>query len=151
MTNTQIQLACPEKPAGSFYLHETMLVNPITYALFVDALTHDGPRNLSRIGLDTVCNQLVPPGLDLEDLLGTEAMALVLGVTDLLSYGYIGNTEPPAKPYAQSRENCNFDIIVPPFESRLIQLAVIKQNQSAFTRTNCGRLRLCMFDNCQLW
>lgn len=102
VTNTQIQLACPEKPAGSFCLHETMLVNPISYALFVDALTHDGPGNLSRIGLDTVCNQLVPPGLGLEDLLGTEAMALVLIVVDLLSYGYTGNTEPPVKPYAQS-------------------------------------------------
>jgi hypothetical protein len=53
-----------------------MLINPIAYALFVYSLTHDGPGNLSRIGFDTVCNQLVPPGLGLEDVLGTEAIAL---------------------------------------------------------------------------
>lgn len=102
VTNTQIQLACPGKLAGGFYLHETMLVNPIAYALFVDALTHDGPGNLSRIDLDTVCNQLLPPGLGLEDLLGTEVMAVVLGAVDTLSYGYVGNTEPPIKSYARS-------------------------------------------------
>jgi hypothetical protein len=53
-----------------------MLINPIAYALFVDSLTHDGPGIPSRIGFDTVCNQLVPPGLGLEEFLGTEAIAL---------------------------------------------------------------------------
>jgi hypothetical protein len=101
VTNTQIQLACPGKPAGSFYLHETMLVNPVAYALFVDAMTHDGPGQLSRIDLDTVCDQLVPPGLGLEDLLGTEAVTVVLGVLDTLSYGEYVDIEPPIKPYAR--------------------------------------------------
>lgn len=49
VTNTQIQLACPGKPVGSFYLHEAMLVRPVAYALFVDALTHDGPGGLHEI------------------------------------------------------------------------------------------------------
>lgn len=103
VTNAQIQLVCPGKPAGSIYLHETMLVNPIAYALFVDALTHDGPGQLSRIDLDTVCSQLVPPGLDLDDLLGTEAATAVLAVLDILSYGYLGdNTEPPLKNYTRT-------------------------------------------------
>lgn len=103
VTNTQIQLACPGKPAGLLYLHETMLVNPIAYALVVDALTQDGPGQLSRIDLDTVCGQLVPPGLDLDDLLGTEAVAAVLGPLDILSYGYLGdNVEPPLKSYART-------------------------------------------------
>ncbi|KAJ5308585.1 hypothetical protein N7508_003964 [Penicillium antarcticum] len=54
VTNAQIQLACPGEPAGGFYLHETTLVNPIAYALFVDALTHDGSGDLSRIDLNTL-------------------------------------------------------------------------------------------------
>lgn len=103
VTNAQIQLACPGMPAGLLYLHETMLVNPVAYALFVDALTHDGPGQLSRIDLDDVCGQLVPPGLDLEDLLGTEAMAAILGSLDIVSYGYLGgNTELPLKNYART-------------------------------------------------
>ncbi|KAJ5179692.1 hypothetical protein N7492_002902 [Penicillium capsulatum] len=102
-SNTQIQLACPGMPAGLVYFHETMLVNPIAYALFVDALTHDGPGQLSRIDLDSVCSQLLPPGLGLDDLLGTEAVATVLGTLDILSYGYLGdNTEPPLKSYARA-------------------------------------------------
>ena len=101
VTNNQIQLACPGKPAGSFYTHAAMLVNPIAYALFVDALTHDGPGQLSRIDLDSVCNQLVPPRLDLDDLLGTEAMAVLYGTVDTLSYDNKGDDsrEPPLKDY----------------------------------------------------
>ncbi|KAJ5095224.1 hypothetical protein N7532_007515 [Penicillium argentinense] len=99
VSNVQIQLACPGLPAGSYYLHETMLVNPLAYALFVDALTHDGPGRLSRVGLDTVCNQLVAPGLGLTDLLGTEAMALIYGSMDTLTYGSFGDGEPPVKKY----------------------------------------------------
>ncbi|KAJ5281404.1 hypothetical protein N7478_006776 [Penicillium angulare] len=99
VTNTQIQLACPGKPAGGFYTHEAMLVNPIAYALFVDALTHDGPGELSRIDLDTVCDQIVPLGLGLDDLLGTEAMAVIYGIVDTLSYGESEPQEPPLKYY----------------------------------------------------
>jgi hypothetical protein len=100
VSNVQIQVGCPGLPAGGFYLHETMLVNPLAFALFADALTHDGPGELSRVDLNTVCNQLVPPGLGLDDLLGTEVMALVYGSLDTLTYGYVGDSEPPIKEYA---------------------------------------------------
>lgn len=100
VSNVQIQLGCPGLPGGGFYLHETMLVNPLAYALFQDAITHDGPGLLSRVDLGTVCNQLVPPGLGLEDLLGTEVMALVYGSLDTLAYGYVGDDEPVVKEYA---------------------------------------------------
>lgn len=105
-TNTQIQLACRGKPAGSFYLHETMLVNPLAYALFVDALTHEGPGDLSRIDLDTICNQFLLPELELDDLLGTEAVATVFGPLDTLAYALShaenNGTEPALMPYARS-------------------------------------------------
>lgn len=99
--NSQIQLACPGKTAGSVYLHETMLVNPLAYALFVDALTHDGPGDLSRIDLDEVCDQVVPPGLDLDDFLGTEVAATGLGTVNSMMYGNHSNVELPLKMYAK--------------------------------------------------
>jgi hypothetical protein len=99
VSNTQLQLACPGQIAGSFYTHEGMLVNPLAWALAVDALTHDGPGDLSRIDLDTVCGQFLPPGLTLEDFLGTEA-TLVLAAVNIIEYGYIGEDEPPIKAYA---------------------------------------------------
>jgi hypothetical protein len=62
-TNIQIQMACPGLPAGSLYTHDPLLFNSLVYALFADALTHDGPADLSRIDLDTVCNQIIAPAL----------------------------------------------------------------------------------------
>lgn len=104
--NTPIQLACRGKPAGSFYFHSTMLVNPLAYALFVDALTHEGPGDLSRIDLDTVCDQLLPPMLGLKDLLGTETVTTVLGPLDTLAYALShvddNGTEPAVMAYARS-------------------------------------------------
>ncbi|KAJ6024419.1 hypothetical protein N7540_005216 [Penicillium herquei] len=96
VSNTQVQVACPGKRAGVFYTHEGMLVNPVAYALFVDALTHDGPGKLSRIDLETVCNQIVPPGLGDEDLFGTEAMAIGYGLVDTLSYDDKGDGKEPS-------------------------------------------------------
>ncbi|KAJ5714973.1 uncharacterized protein N7483_012154 [Penicillium malachiteum] len=96
VSNTQVQIACPGKRAGGFYTHESMLVNPVAYALFVDALTHDGPGNLSRIDLKTVCDQVVPPGLGKEDLFGTEAMAIGYGLVDTLSYDDKGDGKEPS-------------------------------------------------------
>lgn len=57
VTNNQVQLVCPRQVAGSIYTHESMLVSPIVWALVVDALTHDGPGQTSRIDLDSVCEQ----------------------------------------------------------------------------------------------
>ncbi|KAJ6051897.1 hypothetical protein N7460_002431 [Penicillium canescens] len=102
VTNTQIQLACPGLPAGTFYTHDPMLFNPLVYALFVDALTHEGPADLSRVDLDTVCNQILAPGLVLTDLLGTEVEVYVYNVIDFMSFGYMGSSEePPIKDYAR--------------------------------------------------
>ncbi|KAJ5367212.1 hypothetical protein N7541_001153 [Penicillium brevicompactum] len=102
-TNTQIQLACPGLPAGGFYFHGSLIVNPITWALFVDAITHEGPADLSRIDLDSICARLITQGLGLTDLLGSELAVDLESVVDQLEYGYMGpSVEPAIKDYAQS-------------------------------------------------
>ncbi|KAJ5295300.1 hypothetical protein N7508_010121 [Penicillium antarcticum] len=102
VTNTQIQLACPGKPAGTLYTHDPLLFNSLVYALFADALTHDGPADLSRVDLDTVCNQLIAPGLVLTDMLGSEVEAYVYNAIDSSTYkGSASSEEPPIKEYAR--------------------------------------------------
>src|ERR1700761_6924535 len=64
VTNNQVQAVCGGRPAGGFYTHEGVLYNPLGYALTVDALTNGGPGRTSRIDLNTVCNEIVSPGLD---------------------------------------------------------------------------------------
>ncbi|KAG2417619.1 hypothetical protein HFD88_008838 [Aspergillus terreus] len=99
VTNNQMQLVCPGQIAGSVYTHESMLVNPVAWALVVDALTHDGPGEPSRTDLDTVCGQFLPPGLTIDDFLGTET-TMVAGVVDVLKLAFGTDEEPPIKPYA---------------------------------------------------
>jgi hypothetical protein len=50
------------------------------------------PPKGRRIGIrvDTVYNQVVPPGLGLDDLLGTEVMAVVIGGLEVLKFGMMG-------------------------------------------------------------
>jgi hypothetical protein len=72
VSNTQIQAACPGTPAGGPYTHEGMLYNPLAFALAVDALTHTGPGSLSRIDLNSVCAQALPPALGVDDVISTE-------------------------------------------------------------------------------
>lgn len=100
VTNNEVQKICPNKPAGKYYTHEGTLYNPVGYELAVDALTHDGPGQLSRIDLDTECGRIVPDKLTYTDILATEALipeALVL----LLSYDDKIKEEPSIKSYAQ--------------------------------------------------
>lgn len=100
VTNNEVQTICPDRPAGKYYTHEGVLYNPVGYALAVDALTHEGPGQLSRIDLDTECGRIVPDGLTYTDLLATEALipeALVL----ILSYDDKTRDEPEIRSYAQ--------------------------------------------------
>ena len=77
-----------------------MLINPLAYALFVDAMVHDGPGRLERIDLDAVCGESIAPGLDVNDFLGMEAVSNVVGVLDVLLYGYNNSSEePPLRGY----------------------------------------------------
>ncbi|KAF2161828.1 hypothetical protein M409DRAFT_27884 [Zasmidium cellare ATCC 36951] len=100
VTNNEVQTICPGQPAGSFYTHEGTLYNPIGYALLVDALSHDGPGQVSRIDLNSICGQYLTSGLDLSDLLLTENSILTAAVTTLL-YPDSTTVEPAIKAYAK--------------------------------------------------
>lgn len=85
VTNNHLQDICSGQVAGGIYTHEGVLYNPVSWALAVDALTHDGPGNVSRIDLDAACQRFLAPQLELDDLLGTEGLLLVSTV-ELLVY-----------------------------------------------------------------
>lgn len=99
VTNNQVQTICPGKPAGGVYTHEGMLYNPLSWALAIDAINHDGPGDPSRLNLDEVCGQLIPPQLGLDDVLGTEGV-IVVALAEILGYGPPASGEPPVKRYA---------------------------------------------------
>ncbi|KAJ5502077.1 hypothetical protein N7463_004951 [Penicillium fimorum] len=98
VSNVHVQVACAGRAAGGFYSHSAMLANPLAYALFVDALVHDGPGRLERIDLTAVCGESIAPGLNVYDFLGMEAVSNVVGVLDVLLYGFNGS-EPPLRDY----------------------------------------------------
>ncbi|KAL2012753.1 hypothetical protein VTN00DRAFT_278 [Thermoascus crustaceus] len=100
VTNNQVQTICPGKPAGGAYTHEGMLYNPLSWALAIDAINHDGPGDPSRLNLDEVCGQLIPPQLELDDVLGTEGL-IVVAPAEVLGYGSPASGEPPIKRYAK--------------------------------------------------
>ncbi|EAW11815.1 putative lipase [Aspergillus clavatus NRRL 1] len=99
VSNNQVQTVCGSKPAGGIYTHEGVLYNPLAWALAVDALTHDGPGDPSRLNLDDVCGRLLPPQLGLDDFLGTEGLLLV-GLAEALAYMPKTLREPPIAGYA---------------------------------------------------
>lgn len=99
-TNNEVQTICPNKPAGKYYTHEGALYNPVGYALAVDALTHGGPGQLSRIDLGTECNKVVADNLTDTDILATEGL---LPEALLIYFGCHNKTTqmPDIKSYAQ--------------------------------------------------
>ncbi|ORY55839.1 uncharacterized protein BCR38DRAFT_414699 [Pseudomassariella vexata] len=101
VTNVELQSVCFGRPAGSFYGHAGVLYNPLTYALIVDALTHDGPGTLERIDLGVVCARFSAPGLTLVDDLATIGLIPIAAVL-LLAYPEKLFAEPELKPYARA-------------------------------------------------
>lgn len=99
VSNNEVQVVCAGQRAGSFYGHSSVLANPLTYALIVDALTHEGPGNVSRIDLKSVCDSYAAPGLDLDDVLATIGLIPVAGAGLLLGPQKTF-TEPPLRAYA---------------------------------------------------
>ncbi|KAF5610121.1 lipase B [Fusarium subglutinans] len=99
VTNAEVQKVCAGKPGGSFYTHESMLINPLSFALAKDALTHDGPGEISRLDLGTVCASSLAPGLGLEDLLITENAIVIAGIS-VVTYLPKVKQEPAIKEYA---------------------------------------------------
>jgi hypothetical protein len=67
--------------------------------LIVDALQNDGPGNLGRINVESICSSYAAPGLDLDDILATSGLIPVAGAL-LLAYPQKSFTEPKLRAYA---------------------------------------------------
>ncbi|GAB7338950.1 hypothetical protein MBLNU457_5623t1 [Dothideomycetes sp. NU457] len=106
VSNTEVQLACPGLPAGSFYTHEGVLYNPIAYGLAMDALKNGGPGQLSRVDTASLCQMYASPGLTLEDILVTENAILVAGIALVAGTPKL-SVEPPISPYATASSTCS--------------------------------------------
>ncbi|KAK3936984.1 lipase B [Diplogelasinospora grovesii] len=98
--NIEVQSVCPPTtPGGSFYGHANMMAHPLTAALVVDALTHAGPGDVSRIDLARVCADYIAPGLTVFDAVAT-AGQIVNAATRLLAYQPKMTYEPSLMAYA---------------------------------------------------
>ncbi|KAL5117157.1 hypothetical protein ACEQ8H_004982 [Pleosporales sp. CAS-2024a] len=100
VSNIEVQAVCAGRLGGSFYDHAGVLFNPLTFALIVDALTHDGPGNVGRLHLASVCSLYAAPGLGLDDVIATQALIPIAGVA-LLAYADKRSAEPAVVSYAQ--------------------------------------------------
>nr|POE87436.1 isoform 2 of meiotic recombination protein spo11 [Quercus suber] len=102
VTNNEIQATCfAALPGGAPYFeHALVLANALGYALAVDALTHAGPGQLSRINTTYQCDQFLTPGLSLADALATFALIPIAAV-NVVAFQPKVATEPPIKAYAQ--------------------------------------------------
>ncbi|KAJ6591475.1 hypothetical protein DFH09DRAFT_176162 [Mycena vulgaris] len=90
---------CGGKLAGGVATHEGMLYHPLTLALLEDAMTHDGPGDLSRVDLDRLCDQLVADGMTLDALIQTEAGVAKAGAAFIQYRPYL-KEEPVIVSYA---------------------------------------------------
>jgi len=99
VANVEVQTVCAGQLAGSVFGHAEVLFNPLTHALIVDALTHDGPGNPERIDLKSVCSLYAADGLDLDDAIATIGLIPVAGLLILASSERTA-TEPPLRAYA---------------------------------------------------
>lgn len=101
VTNVELQDVCTvAQPAGTVYTHEGVLYNPLAFALAKDALINSGPGQLSRINVVEECQKIVSDGLNLEDVLATEA-TIPIGAVYIETYPNKVLTEPPIMLYAQ--------------------------------------------------
>ncbi|OAL04621.1 alpha/beta-hydrolase [Phaeosphaeriaceae sp. SRC1lsM3a] len=98
--NVEVQQICAGRLGGGFYDHATVLAHPLTYALIVDALTNSGTGSLDRIDVASVCDNIIAPGLDLDDFLATQGLIPIAGVT-LLASPVRRLTEPELMGYAR--------------------------------------------------
>jgi pimeloyl-ACP methyl ester carboxylesterase len=97
ITNVATQDLCP----GDVYEHLLVgTVDPVAYALVMDALTHRGPAKLSRID-SSVCSQVYQPGVD--PLNAQNEIETFLGLPGLLAVttpdvNLVGAPEVPREP-----------------------------------------------------
>lgn len=102
VSNSQVQVICQNQPAGGSYAHEGVLYNPLTFALAMDAFANDGPGQVSRLDLPTVCGAALAPGLTAADKNATDA-TIQEAAANILAYGMSEKAvkaEPPIAAYA---------------------------------------------------
>ncbi|KAF2180350.1 alpha/beta-hydrolase [Zopfia rhizophila CBS 207.26] len=102
VSNNEIQSVCGLTPAGAFGTHESLLFNGLAVSLAVDALQNGGPADPKRLDLSVVCQQIAYPGLDLVDVVETEALIPIAAVNILefiLQGGGVAR-EPAIRSYA---------------------------------------------------
>ncbi|KAL6704700.1 hypothetical protein ACN47E_007982 [Coniothyrium glycines] len=100
VTNNEVQRVCAGRIGGSYYGHAGLLVNPLVFALIVDALNNEGPGSPARLDLGSVCSSYTAPGLDVDDVLATNGLIPVAAVL-LLTHPERRVTEPPLRTYVQ--------------------------------------------------
>ncbi|KAL2839424.1 hypothetical protein BJY01DRAFT_250519 [Aspergillus pseudoustus] len=95
VTNNQVQTVCGDK--NMVVLHEGALYNALAWGLIQDALTHDGPGQVSRLDVASLCNQESAPGID---GLAVEAAVAVSASTNILESEDKTLEEPAVASYA---------------------------------------------------
>ncbi len=95
ISNVAVQQVCPLHVAGHLAMGS---IDPVGYALVLDAITHDGPADPARVD-PAVCAELLMPGVDPATLPGNEQRYNGESAQTLLTYPRVG-AEPPLKPYA---------------------------------------------------
>jgi triacylglycerol esterase/lipase EstA (alpha/beta hydrolase family) len=95
-TNIQLQEICPANTSEHVAIGTH---DPVTYAIAMDALNHDGPADPARIDR-TVCGQAFAPYVDPVTFPADYAQAWGEIWTQLVTYPQV-KAEPPLKPYAR--------------------------------------------------
>ena len=93
-SNVLVQSVCPNHPVN----HVALMRDPVVYALAIDALTHKGGADPSRID-PTVCAQEVIPGVDPTAQFNAEYWYGYSFTDDSANYNV--TEEPPVRAYAK--------------------------------------------------
>lgn len=101
-SNSQVQVICANQPAGGSFAHEGVLYNSLAVALAMDAFANEGPGQVSRLDLPTVCGAALAPGLTAADKQTTDA-TISEAAANILAFSASGKAvtkEPPIAAYA---------------------------------------------------
>ncbi|KAH7037025.1 uncharacterized protein B0I36DRAFT_282680 [Microdochium trichocladiopsis] len=99
--NVELQKVCPLASPALVGTHESSLWGAPLQALIKDALTHDGPADISRIpDWNAECSKIAADGLNLEDVIGT-TFAVPVAFAAMFLYPKRVTTEPALPSYVQ--------------------------------------------------
>lgn len=96
VSNISLQAICPAHPADHLTIGTS---DPVSYAVAIDALDHDGPADPARVD-HGVCLQLFQPGVDPATFPTDFAQLTATVAEQLVTYPKV-TTEPAVQPYAR--------------------------------------------------